>query len=414
MYYFFVFMDYQIKKIAGIDCLIAPMQEGNSITLDISVKAGSIYEMSQEAGISHFLEHMFFKGGEKRKTPHEVAVAMDRIWAIFNAGTWKQTTSYYIKCAPQFAAEAMEMLADMLMNATFQEAELEREKGVVIQELKMYEDSPQSVLSEKRSNFFIWDNAYGRPIIGYEETIKKFSREQLFAYKEQLYTKDNLLITIAGKITDQDALEKQIGTLFSSLPEQKTRQKPEFHRSLPNQTSASFSKKTEQNHLMISMPGFSGESELWPAANLLCTMLGGNMSSRLFQNIREKAGLCYSIYAGHSSNKDYGYFFVRSGLDKEQFASGLEKIHQEIDLFISESFSDEELENAKNYKIWSLQMGIESSDEMADFLWTQYLSYGEIETIEDIITKYQKVTRADIEALFPYLSREKRYQYRVE
>ena len=408
-------MRYEIKKISGIDCLFAPMQEGNSITIDISIKAWSIYEKPEEAGISHFLEHMFFKGGKKRKTPQEVAIAMDKIGAYFNASTWKESTSYYVKCAPQFALNGLEMLADMLMDATFQPEELEREKGVVIQELKMYEDSPQQLLRKKRSTFFLWDNAYGKPIIWYEETIKTFTREMLFAYKKELYTKDNILITIAGNITNQTELEQQIAILFWSLPEKKTRQKPDFQRSLPEQHSDFFDKNTEQNRILITIPGFTlKDDKLLTAASILCTMLGGNMSSRLFQNIREKAGLCYAIHSWHASYQNYGYFYISAGLDKSKFTQGVEMIHQEIDQFISEGFSDEELENAKNYKTWSLQMGIESSDEMADFLGTQLLLEGRIETIQDLIDQYQSVTREDIQALFPYLSRDKRRSYHIE
>ena len=408
-------MHYEIKKISGIACLFAPMQEGNSITIDISIKAWSIYEKSEEAGISHFLEHMFFKGGKKRKTPQEVAIAMDKIGAYFNASTWKESTSYYVKCAPQFALNGLEMLADMLMDATFQPEELEREKGVIIQELKMYEDSPQQLLRKKRSTFFLWDNAYGKPIIWYEETIKTFNREMLFAYKKELYTKDNILITIAGNITDQPELEQQIAILFWSLPEKKTRQKPDFQRSLPEQHSDFFSKDTEQTRILITIPGFTlKDDKLLTIASLLCTMLGGNMSSRLFQNIREKAGLCYAIHFWHASYQNYGYFYISAGLDKSKFTQGVEMIHQEIDQFISKGFSDQELENAKNYKTWSLQMGIESSDEMADFLSTQFLLENRIETIPDLINQYQAVTREDIQTLFPYLSRDKRRSYHIE
>lgn len=344
-------MHYQIKKIAGIDCLFAPMTEGNSITIDVAFRAGSIYEKPEEAGIAHFLEHMFFKGGQKRKTPQEVAIAMDKIGAVFNAGTGKQSVSYYVKCAPQFASEGLEMLADMLMGATFQEPEMQREKGVVIQELKRSQDNPAALLGEKRAAFFLDQTAYGKPIIGQEATIKSFTRDQLLTYKNELYTKDNMLITIAGRINDQAALEAQIADFFTNLPAEKKRQKPDFHRALPSQHSDFFTKKTEQNHLLIAMPSLDDSHNIWPAANLLCTMLGGNMSSRLFQNIREKEGLCYSIYAGHATNKDYGYYYIRSGLDKERFDFALQKINQELDTFITDSFTDEELENAKNYKI---------------------------------------------------------------
>lgn len=233
-------------------------------------------------------------------------------------------------------------------------------------------------------------------------------------YKNSLYTKDNLVITIAGKITDQSALEDQILSLFAPLPAKKTRQKPDFDRILPQQQSDFFSKETEQNHLIISAPGLNGLQKEKYAASLLCTILGGNMSSRLFQEIREKLGLCYYIGASHSQCKEYGLFLIRAGLDKEQFAFGIEKINEEIDRFLKEGFSDEEFENAKNYLIGGIQMGIESSDEMADFLAGQWLAYGEIKSLEQILASYQAVQKQDVEQLLPLLSSDKRYSYHIE
>lgn len=179
---------------------------------------------------------------------------MDQIGAEFNAGTGRSVTSYYIKAAPQFWQEGLEMLADMLIDAQCNAQELEREKGVIIQELKMYEDNPLSVLREKRSLFFFGENSYGRPIIGYEDTINALTRSKLMDYRNQLYTKDNILITIAGQIKEQSKLETMIANLFSPLHEKKTREKPEFSRQLPEKKSDFFLKKTEQKHLLLTMP----------------------------------------------------------------------------------------------------------------------------------------------------------------
>jgi predicted Zn-dependent peptidase len=158
-------MHYTIENIAGIDCIFAPMQDTNSITLQIICKAGSIYESPELNGISHFLEHNFFKGGKKYPTPKAVAEAVDRFGGAFNAGTGNSMVNYYVKCAPNFAEQALDVLADMMMDAQFPEAELEREKGVVIQELKMYEDDPQSLAMDKRQHRYFGENSYGRPII---------------------------------------------------------------------------------------------------------------------------------------------------------------------------------------------------------------------------------------------------------
>lgn len=236
----------------------------------------------------------------------------------------------------------------------------------------------------------------------------------LFAYKKALYTKDNLVITIAGNIRDQASLEDQIFQLFSALPEKKTREKPEFQRQLPPVQADFFQKKTEQNHLLITAPGLDGLQEQKYAASLLCTILGGNMSSRLFQEIREKLGLCYYIGASHSQCREYGVFVIRAGIDKEKFAFGLEKINAEIDRFLEEGCSDEEFENAKNYLIGGIQMGIESSDEMADFLAGQWLAYGEIKTLDELLAKYQAIKKEELDSLFPLLRAERRFTYHIE
>ena len=407
-------MNYEIKKIAWIDCIFAPMYEGNSITIDIGVKAWSTYENEQEAWISHVLEHMFFKGGKKWKTPKEVATAMDKIGANFNAGTGEHATNFYIKSAPQFAEYDLEVLADMLMDAQFAENELQREKWVIIQELKMYEDNPISVLWRKRQNYFFWENSYWRPIIWFEENILRFTPQDLFAYKKQLYTKDNLIITIAWKILNQDVLEKDIADLFNKLPEKASKEKPMFSWNLPEKHQDFFKKETEQNHVIISMQGINAENEKRYAAWILCTMLWGNMSSRLFQDIREKLWICYYINAFHSSCKEYWFFGIRAWLEKEKFEFWVEKINEVVDNFLDKGFNDEEFENAKNHIKWGIQMGIESSDEMASFLGSQYLIYKEIRSLDEILNKYEVLKKEDITELFPFLAKEKRYQFHIE
>jgi predicted Zn-dependent peptidase len=298
-------MTHTIENIAGIDCIFAPMQDTHSITIQIMCKAGSIYESPELNGISHFLEHNFFKGGKKYKTPQAVAEAVDRFGGVFNAGTGDAIVNYYIKCAPNFTEPALDILADMMMDAQFPAAELEREKSVVIQELKMYEDHPQSLLADKRKHRYFGENSYGRPIIGTIENIQSFNQDKLIAYKSALYTKDNLIIVIAGNLMDKQKIEQLIEMYFSKLPATKRIEKPAFPFCLPAQPTNFFEKKTEQNHLIISARGFNGTQPQRYAAKILTTMLGGNMSSRLFQNIREKQGLCYYIKAAHRAEPEY-------------------------------------------------------------------------------------------------------------
>lgn len=302
----------------------------------------------------------------------------------------------------------------MLLDAQFPTEELEREKEVIVQELKMYEDNPMAMVNEKRALYFFGDNSYGRPTIGYEETIRSFSRDQLFAYKNALYTKDNLLITIAGRIEHQEHLEEQLAKLFSALPQQKSRQKPEFKWQLPSQHSAFFTKGTEQNHYILAMPGLNAFDEARYAARVLSTALGGNMSSRLFQEIREKLGLCYYIGAGHRSDEECGVFSIRAGLSKEQFAFGTEAINTLLDQLVQKGLEKEEFEHAKSYLKGSIQMGIESSDQMASFLASQWLTYERILTLDEILARYDAVSLDQVQSLLPLLAQDKRWSFHLE
>lgn len=407
-------MSYTIENIAWIECIFAPMQDTNSITLQIMCKAWSIYESPELNGISHFLEHNFFKGGLKYKTPKEVAEAVDRFGGEFNAGTGNATVSYYVKCAPNFAEQALDVLADMMMHAQFPTAELEREKGVVIQELKMYEDNPQSLAMDKRQHRYLGENSYGRPIIGTIENIQSFDQNTLNAYKSALYTKDNLIIVIAGKITDEDKIKKLISDYFSDLPEQKSITKPDFPFYLPETSESFFEKKTEQNHLIIAARGFNGDQQQRHAAKILTTILWGNMSSRLFQNIREKQGLCYYIRAAHYTEPEYGDFVIRAGIDKERFEFGMEKIFEEIQHIAKGDVSKAEFDNAIGFLNGQIQMGIESSDDMANFLGSQYLEYGTIETLPEILSHINAVNLEEVQAICPLLQKEKLYLYYVK
>lgn len=407
-------MKYSINKIQGIDCIFAPMQESNAITIEIMCKAGSQYENKNNNGISHFLEHLFFKGWKKYPTPKAVAQAVDKFWGEFNAYTWDEYAGYYVKCAPEFTHQAIDVLGDMMMNAQFPKEELEREKGVVIQELKMYEDRPMSLVSQKRQKRYFGDNNYGRPTIGTIENILSFNQDMLFEHKENLYTKDNLIIIISGKITNEENIKQQISELFSKLPENKKFEKTPFNSNLPLEKTSFFEKKTEQNHLIISAPGFKWDDKTRYAASTLTTILGGNMSSRFFQNIREKEWLCYYINAVHLSGQDEGNFMMRAGIDKKRFDFGVKRIFEEIEKIANGDIDQEEFDNTISFNIGQLQMGIETSDQMASFLGAQQLLYRKIETLDQIVETYKNLKIEDVKKIANKLNKENLYLYYIK
>lgn len=352
-------MKYTLENIAGIPHIFMPMHDANSVTIEIMVKAGSIYETVKTNGISHFLEHMFFKGGKKYPTPIAVAQAVDSFGGEFNAYTSDEYAGYYVKCAPEFIIQAVDVLSDMLVNPQFPIDEMEREKGVVIQEIKMYEDNPARLVFDKRKRFFYGDNSFGRSTLGPVENIQSFTQEMLFQHKHDLYTKDNMVIVIAGRIQELETLQQKLAETFADLPTSKRMTIPTYPAVLPNEKDAVYQKKTEQNHMIISALGFDGRDDRRYAASVLATILGGNMSSRLFQNIREKQGLCYYIGGSHNAESDHGVFTFRAGMDKQRFPFGVEKIHAEIQRVADGDFTREEFENAIGYRIGQLQMGIE-------------------------------------------------------
>lgn len=408
-------MKLEKKTLSGLTTLFLPMSDTYSTTVQLFVKAGSIYETRETNGISHFLEHMFFKGGKKYPTPASVAQAVESFGGMFNAYTGDEIASYYVKCPPQHASKALDVLSDMMIHAQFPQEEMEREKLVVVQEIKMYDDNPQALVSQQWNTRYHGDNPYGRSILWPAENVMSFTREDLFHHQKSLYTKDNMILVIAGKIEHQEKLEEQIAEIFAQLGTSMAGWAQAYTRQLPSEQSSFYEKKTEQNHLIIAAPSFPYADEpRYYAAKILSTILGGNMSSRLFQNIREKQGLCYYVWARHSADSYDGLFMIRAGIDKERFDFWLEKIYEEIETFVSQGITHEELANAKSYLQWKLQMGIESSDEMSEFIGSDFLLYNEVNTLENIMKSYDAVTKEDIEALLPLLAKENLYLYYIK
>lgn len=407
-------MKYEIKKINGLDCVFIPMKDANSTTVEILAKAGSVYENKQNNGISHFLEHLFFKWWKKYKTPKEVAEAVDSFGWEFNAFTSEDYAGYYVKSAPEFIEKSIDVLGDMIINAQFPVEEMEREKWVVIQEIMMYEDNPPALVLDKWKGFFFGDNSYGRSTLWPVENIKKFTRKDLIDHKNGLYTKDNLILIVSGKINNQEKIENFLYTTFKDLPEHKNIEKPEFFWLLPNKQKDVYKKKTEQNHIVISAKWFKWTDNQKYAANVLSTILGWNMSSRLFQNIREKEWLCYYIWARHYNDPDGWFFLIRAWLEKWRFEFGVEKIYAELERIAQWDISQEEFKKAIWYTIWQLQMWIESSDEMANFVGNQYLLYWEVKTLDEILEIYKNMKLEDVLEIVDKFEKKNLYQYWIE
>lgn len=389
------------------------MPNTTTTTVQIMVKAGSIYENVNNNGIAHFLEHMFFKGWAKYKTPEQVSSAIDEIWWEMNAFTAEEYVWYYIKAAPKYTSKALDVLWDMMINARFPDEELQREKWVIIQEIMMYEDTPHLLAMDKWKGYFYGDNSFGWSILGPVDNIQKFDKNYFQEYKSKLYTKDNSVIIIAGNIQDKDKLLDEISTLFGDMPDTKNQELPHLPDYEPDQQITNYDKQTQQNHLVIWAKGFSIFDQQRYAAKLLWVILWGNMSSRLFMEIREKRGLCYYIMAKHNSSYHDGIFMIRAWLQKDKFDYGLESIYEQVSDIAKWNISEPEYKKALGFVQGKTQMGIETSDQYADFVWEQFLMKWEIKTMEQILAEYQKVQLSDLKTIADKLAQKNLYAYYI-
>jgi len=404
-------MSYITKQIEWVETVFAPLPDANSTTIQILVKAGSIYEARETNGLSHFLEHMFFKWGKKYTTPKAVAETIDSFGGEFNAFTWNEYAWYYVKCAPEYSGKAMDVLGDMLVHSQFPKEEMEREKGVVIQEIAMYEDNPQRQVWTKQNERYYGDNSFGWPILGPASNVESFTQENLFQHKENLYAKDNLVVIVAWALPNQAELESQIAELFWALPEKKAGTTPSVPEYKPSTHEDHFVKDTQQNHLVIAAPWFSKHENERYAAKILGKILWWGMSSRLFQRIREQQGLCYYVGSTHSDGRNDGNFLIYAGMDKAKRDQWLSSIYKEIAGIAAGDITQEEFDMALGNIRWSTQMWIETSDQLADFVWYQWLFKKNIVSLEDILKEYEKVTLDQVNWLGTKLMKDSLWAY---
>ncbi len=336
---------------------------------------------------------------------------VERFWWDFNAYTSDEYAGYYVKCPPKHLSTAIDVLWDMMVYARFPAKEVEKEKGVVLQEIAMYEDDPQRQVMTKWREWYYGDTSYWRPVIWTKENVQSFTQEDLFEHKNSLYTKDNLVIVVSGNIPDKKLLINQLGEVFSELPHNKTLKKPPYTQHYPQEKESFFTKDTQQSHLVMSAPWFTSNDPRKYAANILGLIFAGNFSSRLFQEVREKEGLCYYIWWGHSSDTFDGCFYFRAWMDKDRFDFAKNRIYEEADRIAQWDISQKEFDNALGYKIWWLQMWLETTDGIASFIWSQELLYGKIETLEEKIAHYEKLTLVDVNWLAHMLRSELLYSY---
>lgn len=379
----------------GIRVVTETMPYLRSVTLGAWVATGSRYERQDNHGISHFIEHLLFKGTTTRSAK-ELAEEVDSVGGQLNAFTGKEYTCYYMKSLDTHLDLAVDLLSDMLLNARFDSDDIAKEKGVVLEEYNMYEDSPDELVHDLYVQQVWRNHPLGQSILGSRESIEQFNRQMILDYRQNYYTPDKLVIAAAGNLTHEqvvDLTECYFGHMTGTASENK----PLAPSYLPIQSSRI--KDTEQSHICLGAPGFRYEADELYSLHILNNLLGGSMSSRLFQTIREDRGLAYSVYSYQSSYKDTGLLTIYAGTRPNNVKEILDLIRYIMNDLCNTTVSEAELRKAKEQLKGNLLLGLESSSSRMSRIGTLEMTVGKYITLDDVIAKIDRVSPKDITAV---------------
>lgn len=381
----------------GVQVVTLPMMDVQTVTAFLFVNTGSNYEEQKLSGISHYLEHLFFKGSDKYKTPIEISSILDGVGAAYNAYTSEEITAFYVKLMKDKLEIALDVMSDFLKNPLFTETEIEREKNVILEELNMYYDMPQRRIYDLFKQTVYGDQPAGRDVGGVPETVNSITRNEVVDYFDKQYKGENMVLVFAGNITKEKAMEFA-HKHFDDIKQGKDEIEKEMVV-LENNNSPKIEvekKDTDQTHIMFGFPSYDMTSDKKYALKVLSNILGGGMSSRLFNEVREKRGLCYSIHAGNDLGSDFGYTYVKSGIAKGKTEEALKAVVDILKDIKENSVTTEELQRTKNNIEGHTYLGLENTDEVASFWGVQYSLTGEAESPNEFIEKIKSVTVEEV------------------
>ena len=384
----------------GLRLITAPMKDTGAVTVIVAVAAGSKYETKHINGLSHFLEHMFFKGTKKRPKTKDIAESLDAVGGEFNAYTSQESTAYYAKVDKEHLSLAVDVISDIYLNSRIDAKEIEKERGVILQEINMYEDNPMLSVQEEFEYLLYGDQPAGWKVIGTKENIAAVGRKDFVGYTRKFYNASNTVVCVVGNFgeTGETGLTGEIGKIFSRMRKGDVNKK---QKTAEKQTKPELKikhKKTDQAHLVLGFRSHDMFHKDRFALTLLANVLGGTMSSRLFLSVRERLGLAYYVSASDDEFSDCGYFSVRAGVDtdKKKIEKTVKTILGEIRKIRARGVSEKELKKAKDNLRGKMALTLESSDDVAAYLAGQELSRREIKTPEEILAQIDKVGKNDI------------------
>lgn len=379
----------------GLRIITAPMKDTQTATVVVMVGIGSRYETDREAGLSHFIEHMLFKGTEKRPTALHISEELDSIGGEVNAFTSKDTTGYYAKADAQHIGTVLDVISDIYLNSKLDPEEIKKESGAIIQEMNMYEDTPMRDVDDVFEQLLYQGNSLGRKIVGSRETISALQRKNFVNYMKRFYLANDTVVCVAGKF-DEKKIVAQVQKYFSVMAKGKKPAIKKVAKKQKNPEVAIKFKKTDQTHLIVGSRAYDENHKDRFALSILSVILGGNMSSRLFTEVREKRGLAYYVRSNVEAYEDCGYLATQAGVEHKNLKLAVETILTEYKKIATEEVGVKELQKAKDFIKGKSVMGLEASDEVAMFFVGQEIKKKKIMTLEEIFKRIDKVTTKDV------------------
>ena len=399
---------YQITRLPnGLTIATTEMPHMASVSLGIWVGVGGRHEPAEISGVSHFIEHLLFKGTKKRSA-EKISQDVEGIGGYLNAFTAEENTCFYSKARHDRFEELLDVLADMFLHSTFAPAEIERERSVIKEEIAMYRDQPQQQVQELLNETLWPDQPLGRSLAGTEQTLDATTRQKILDYQKNNYVTSATLITAAGKLQHKQVVEGvskfarhfRVGKRATFIPATNRQTEPRVHL---------HTKETEQTQIALGIRGCSRHDERRFALRLLNTVLGENMSSRLFQTVREKHGLAYSIYSSASYFDDTGDLVISAGLETDKVEKALKLISGELKQLAVKIISPGELRRARDYVLGHLDMHLESTEAQMMWIGEHFLGYGKIWRPDEIKQRLSEVRMSEIRAIARELFRPERF-----
>ncbi len=379
----------------GLRVLTAPVPQAQSVSCFVMLAAGSRYETRETNGIAHFAEHMFFKGTERRPTARDIAGEVDAIGGEFNAFTSKEYTGYYVRCAAEHRDVALDVLVDMLRNSKFDATEIDREKGVIIEEMNMYFDTPRDFIDGVYEELVYGDHPLGWDIIGRKETVQGATRDTFMGYLGEWYKPSRMVVGVGGRIGD--GLIERVEELLGGLEDAPTGSPLPASASVNGTAVKVHTKASDQAHICLGVRSRPIDDPDRYVLMVLSTVLGGGMSSRLFTEVRERRGLAYYVFATNHSYTDAGSLYAQAGVDIDRIDDAVGTVAAELRKIAAEAVPDDELRKAKNFAKGRFVLQIESPHGLIMFGLRREVLEGGATEPEEVLAGLEAVTADDVQ-----------------